>query len=111
MRPPGAREPRGPESIQDILGRVFTLHKIGRRNERLTLERTWAEIAGPYAEQTRVNSFNRGVLEIVVANSVILQELTQFHKKKLLQQLKGKISSGPLTDLRFRVGEVGSIGE
>jgi hypothetical protein len=71
----------------------------------LALEATWAEIAGPYAESTRVNALQRGVLEIVVANSILLQELTQFHKKQLLRQLQEKVA-GPVKDLRFRVGPI-----
>ncbi len=111
MRPRGAREPSGPELLGNILGRVFTLHKFGRRSERLHLEQTWAEIAGPYAEQSRVGSFNRGVLEIVVANGVVLQELAQFHKKKLLAELKARLPGSPPTDLRFRAGEVSTSSD
>jgi len=106
MRRGAAGESRGPEPLGNILGRVFTLHKFGRRSERLHLEQTWAEVAGPYAEQSRVGSFQRGVLEIIVGNSVVLQELAQFHKKKLLTELKKRLSGSPPAELRFRVGEL-----
>jgi hypothetical protein len=44
------------------------------------------------------------VLEVVVANAVLLQELSQFHKRPLLVQLRQRLPSAAVTDLRFRVG-------
>ena len=44
----------------------------------------------------------RGVLEVVVGNAVLLQELAHFHKRRLLEQLRGRLPNTPLTDLRSR---------
>jgi predicted nucleic acid-binding Zn ribbon protein len=98
---------RGPENIGEILSRLFTTRGWGRRQGRLHLEKAWAETAGPeYAAQTRVAALRRGVLEVVVGNAVLLQELTHYHKRRLLEQLRGRLPNTPVTDLRFRAGLV-----
>lgn len=96
---------RGPENIADILGRLFTSRGWGRKNDRLRLERAWAEAAGPVLlKDTRVNGLRRGVLEVEVKNAVLIQELTQFHKRGLLGQLRQLLPGVTLTDLKFRAG-------
>ena len=98
---------RGPEPIGEIVSRLFAARGWGRRQDRLHLERAWAEAAGPeYAAQTRVAGLRRNVLEVVVGNAVLLQELAHFHKRRLLEALRGKLPGTPLTDLRFRAGVI-----
>ncbi len=97
----------GPERLSEILSRLFTARGWGRRQDRLRLEQAWAEAAGPeMAKQTRVNGLRRGLLEIEVGNGVLLQELAQFHKRRLLEQLKKKLAGVPLKNLRFRAGVI-----
>jgi predicted nucleic acid-binding Zn ribbon protein len=97
----------GPERLSEILSQLFTARGWGRRQDRLRLEQAWAEAAGPeMAKQTRVNGLRRGLLEIEVGNGVLLQELAQFHKRRLLDQLKKKLAGVPLKDLRFRAGVI-----
>jgi hypothetical protein len=96
---------RGPEPLGEILSRLFTARGWGRRQGRLRLERAWAEAAGPeHAQHTRVAGLRRGVLEVEVANAVLLQELVHYHKRRLLEQLRGRLPEVTLTDLRFRAG-------
>ena len=58
------------------------------------------------APHTRVGGLKRGVLEVIVANAVLLQELTHFHKRRLLEQLRRRLPGTTVTDLRFRPGGV-----
>jgi predicted nucleic acid-binding Zn ribbon protein len=96
---------RGPEKLGEILSRLFTSRGWGRRQDRLHLERAWAAVAGPeYAGNTRVEALRRGVLEVTVGNAVLLQELTHFHRRRLLEGLRRQLPNTPLTDLRFRAG-------
>jgi predicted nucleic acid-binding Zn ribbon protein len=98
---------RGPEGLGEILSRLFTARGWGRRQGRLHLEKAWEEAAGKdLAQQTRVGALRRGVLEVTVANAVLLQELTHFHKRRLLEELRLRLPNTPLTDLRFRAGVV-----
>src|SRR6478736_5178519 len=96
---------KGPENIADILGRLFTSRGWGRKNDRLRLEGAWAEAVGPeLLKDTRVNGMRRGVLEVEVKNAVLIQELTQFHKRGLIGKLRTLLPGVTLTDLKFRAG-------
>ena len=101
---PGGPE-GGPEPLKEILSRLFAARGWGRKQGRLRLEEVWAEVAGPeLAPHTRVGTLRRGVLEVLVDNAVLLQELAHFRKRRLLEQLRGRLTNVPLTDLRFRAG-------
>src|SRR5690242_18709577 len=66
-----AGPPKGPEPLGEILSRVFTARGWGRRQDRLRLERAWADAIGPeYAPQTRLGGLRRGVLEVEVLSGV-----------------------------------------
>jgi predicted nucleic acid-binding Zn ribbon protein len=97
---------RGPENLTEVLSRLFTARGWGRRQGQLHLERAWAEVAGEFAPQTRVQVLRKGVLEILVSNAVLLQELTHFHRRRLLEQMRRRLPTTPITDLRFRAGVV-----
>jgi hypothetical protein len=106
----GDGQPKGPELLSEVLSRLFTARGWGRRQDRLHLEKAWAEAVeavGPeFAAQTRVIGFRRGVLEVVVANAVLFQELAHFHKRRLLEGLRSRLPGKTLTDLRFRAGVI-----
>jgi hypothetical protein len=94
------------EPLSEILSRLFTARGWGRSQERLRLERAWAEVAGDFVPQTRVGAFRRGVLEIEVGNATLFQELVGFHKRRMLEQMKRKLTGIPLKDLKFRSGVI-----
>jgi predicted nucleic acid-binding Zn ribbon protein len=95
----------GPENLADILGRLFASRGWGRKNDRLRLESAWAEAVGPeLMKDTRVGGIRRGVLEVEVKNAILIQELTQFHKRGLLAKLRKSLTGVTLTDLKFRAG-------
>lgn len=96
-------EPKGPEKLSEILSRLFTARGWGRQQERLRLETAWAEAAGAnYAAITRVSGFRRRVLEIEVKGAIPLQELSQFHKRAILEKLRTKLMGVTIADVRFR---------
>jgi predicted nucleic acid-binding Zn ribbon protein len=95
----------GAENIKDILARMFTLRGWGRRSARLHLERAWANaIEAHQRDQTRVLCLKRGVLEIEVNDSVLMQELANFHRKRLLESLKKSLPNEHVKELKFRPG-------
>jgi hypothetical protein len=95
----------GPESLKEILARVFTLRGWGRRSARLHLERAWAEaVATNHREQTRVLCLKRGIMEVEVNDAVLMQELSSFHRRKLLEKLKKSLPNEHVRDLKFRAG-------
>jgi predicted nucleic acid-binding Zn ribbon protein len=97
--------PSRPEKLGEILSRLFAARGWGRRHERVQLEETWSEVIGPPGNgHTRVGFLRRGVLEIVVDSAVLLQELTHFQKRRLLEQMRTRLPRVPINDLRFRAG-------
>jgi predicted nucleic acid-binding Zn ribbon protein len=99
----------GPESLGEILSRLFTARGWGRRQDRLRLEEAWTSAVaacGLAAEQTKVAALRRGVLEVVVGSGVLLQEMAHYHKRRLLEQLRQRLPGTTVTDLRFRAGVV-----
>lgn len=98
-------DPKGPQKIGEIISRLFTARGWGRQQERLRLERAWAAAVGAeYVSHTRVSGIRRNVLEVEVRNAVLIQELAQFHKRRLLTALRKALSGLKITDLRFRAG-------
>jgi predicted nucleic acid-binding Zn ribbon protein len=99
--------PKGPEPLAEILSRLFAARGWGRKQERLKLERAWAEAVGPEAARlTRVSALRRGVLEVEVGSAVLLQELAHFHKRRLLEQLRGSLPGVAVKELRFRTAVI-----
>ncbi len=77
----------------------------GRKQDRLRLERAWAEAVGiEYAGKSRVSGMKRNVLEVEVKGAVLIQELAQFHKRRLLEALRQALPSITIADVRFRAG-------
>ena len=111
---PQSDRERGPEPLGEILSRLFTARGWGRRQDRLRLEQAWADAmtaCGLAPDETCVNGLRRGVLEVLVANAVMLQELAHFHKRKLLEAVRGKLAGTMIHDLRFRAGVIGKKDE
>ena len=77
---------RGPRPLSDILGELFTVRGYGRLRARQELEDAWNEAVGePYCRQTRLGEVRRGVLNVTVAHSTLLEELSAFRKACLTE--------------------------
>ncbi len=96
--------PKGPENLSDVLGRLFVARGWGRLSERSRLDEAWAAATIEWPEQTRLLGLKRGVMEVEVRGGALLQELAQFHKRRLLGDLRKRLPGQTLTDLKFRAG-------
>jgi hypothetical protein len=95
--------------VGEIIGRLFAARGWGRQQDRLRLEEAWTETLGKaQARYTRVGGLRKGVLDIFVANAVLLQELAHYQKRRLLEQLRFRLPEVRIHDLRFRAGVVNS---
>ena len=95
----------GPEPLSEILSRLFAARGWGRHQERLRLEHAWAEAVGAdYVKTTRVAGFRRQTLEIEVSGAIVLQELSQYHKRRLLKALRDILKGTTIADLKFKAG-------
>lgn len=95
-----------PRRISEVVSELIARRGYGRVQARTSLEEAWRTAAGPaLASQTRVGAVRRKALEIVVAHSTLVQELT-FQKHNLLRELAKVLPDETIADLRFKVGAI-----
>jgi len=97
---------RRPQAIGDVLAELMARRGFARINGNQALADAWQQAAGELlARHTRPGGIRRGVLEVIAANSTIMQELT-FQKTQLLAAMARLLPEQTITNLRFRVGPV-----
>jgi len=93
--------------MSTVLADLMARTGFARVQSAALLEAAWRKAAGPAAERfTRVGGLRRGKLEVIVANSTFVQELS-FQKPALLGALRRALPEQTIADLRFRVGPLG----
>ena len=98
--------PRGPQAIGGVLSELMARRGYARVQSTAAYDAAWRRAAGPLAaEYTRVGLLRRGTLEVVVANSTLVQELG-FQKHALLKVLNELVPHEGIENLRFRVGNI-----
>ena len=97
---------RGPERIGDVLAQLTARRGFAGVRRSGQRETAWREAAGELAAHySRVGPIRRGKLEVTVANSTLLQELS-FQKPSLLKALAKLLPDETIRDLRFRLGAI-----
>jgi predicted nucleic acid-binding Zn ribbon protein len=97
---------RGPQRMADVLSELMARRGFARIRAAEAYEQAWRDVAGSLlAKYTRVGTLRRGALEITVANSTLLQELT-FQKADLVRRLVERLPEEGIRDLRFRLGAI-----
>lgn len=100
---------RGPRPLSDALGELFAARGFSRLRARKELEDAWNSAVGePACRQTRLGEVRRGVLNVTVGHSALLEELVSFRKPALLAALRGAVSGTVVHDIRFRIGPLDS---
>ena len=97
---------RGPQAIGDVLVQLMARRGFAGVRRAATCEEAWRQAAGELAAgYSRVGAVRRGTLEVLVANSTLLQELT-FQKQTLLETLGELLPDEKIRDVRFRLGAI-----
>jgi predicted nucleic acid-binding Zn ribbon protein len=95
---------RSPEPIGNILAELMARRGYARVQSAVAHADAWRAAAGELAaEYTRIGGLRSGRLEVIVANSTLVQELA-FQKPQLLAALAQLLPHEGIKDLRFRVG-------
>lgn len=95
-----------PQKISNILADLMARRGFARVQSTEAYEEAWRDAAGPLAAKyTQVGALKRGTLEVVVANSTLVQELT-FQKDAILHKLAAQLPDEKIRNLRFRVGTI-----
>ncbi len=104
--PRGQARTHKPVLIADVLSELMARRGFARVRTAEAFAGAWREAAGELlAGYSRVGEVRRGKLEVIVANSTLVQELT-FQKPALLKRLGEKLPGERIRDLRFRVGPI-----
>jgi hypothetical protein len=98
------RFPRRAKPIGEVLSRLMARRGYAQVQQMTELQTAVGQAVGKSLEKhCRPGNLSRGVLEIYVRNSSVLQELT-FQKKQVLGKL-AQIEE-KIRDLKFRVGQI-----
>lgn len=97
---------RKPKKLGDVLNQVVAKRGYAATQASEELSRAWAEAAGPaLAQHTRALGVRRGVLEVLVASSPMMQE-AQFQQQRLLAEVQRLLPAARVTAIKLRVGRV-----
>lgn len=95
-----------PKDLSRAVSQFVTRWGIAETQSARELEQAWQDVAGPaLAARTRVGAVRRGVCEITVENSSLLQQLI-FQQRDILQRLQAQKPHFAITQIRFRVGPI-----
>jgi predicted nucleic acid-binding Zn ribbon protein len=94
------------KKMGDILSELITRRGYGRVQTETSFADAWREAVGePTCRFTRAGSMRRGSLDVIVANSVLVQELT-FRKQAILARLAELLPQETIRNFRLRVGPI-----
>jgi predicted nucleic acid-binding Zn ribbon protein len=97
---------RKPKTIGNVIAQLITARGYGRIQADANFHAAWKNAVGEdLAKYTQAGRLRRGILEITVANSMTVQELS-FQKQQVLQKLQTELPDAKIRDLKFRVGSI-----
>ena len=95
-----------PKRIGNIVADLIARRGYARVIAATTCADAWATAAGPQLVKfSRAGAIKRGVLEVMVANSTMMQEMT-YQKTSLIKKLTELMPDENIRDVKFRVGPV-----
>jgi predicted nucleic acid-binding Zn ribbon protein len=97
---------RRPKAIKEVLAQLITARGYGRIQATADFTAAWRAAAGEtFAPYTLPGRLKRGVLEVTVTNSIVIQELA-FQKVQILAALREQCPDANIRDVKFRIGTI-----
>lgn len=94
---------RPPQKVGDVLSQLLAKRGYAHVQTAAACEAAWQQAAGSrFGKDSRPGNVRRGVLEVIVRNSAVLQELT-FMKSQLVKQIVQLAPEQKVRDIKFRV--------
>jgi predicted nucleic acid-binding Zn ribbon protein len=95
-----------PKRIADVVADVVQRRGYARQRAAAACEDAWqAAVGTERAQFTRPGAVRRGVLEVTVAHSLLMQELG-FDKQRLVATLRAALPDMNIREIRFRIGSI-----
>ncbi len=89
-----------------MLAQLITARGYGRIQADADFTAAWQTAVGQtLAQYTVPGRLKRGVLEVIVSNSSVIQELT-FQKQTILAALREQCPDAKIRDVKFRIGAI-----
>ena len=98
-------EKRGPQKIRDVITDLMARRGYAQVEAHEECREAWQKVVGDLKRFSRATEVKRGVLYVMVSNSVVMQELT-FRKQELVDAMATALPDHRISDIRFRVGAV-----
>ncbi|MCA9259648.1 MAG: DUF721 domain-containing protein [Planctomycetales bacterium] len=93
-----------PTKISDVMADLVQRRGYAREQTAAVWETAWRQAAGERWEGlVRLGKCRRGVLEVRVINSLVMQELG-FDKQRIIDALNQQLPRPEVKQLRFRIG-------
>jgi predicted nucleic acid-binding Zn ribbon protein len=97
---------RQPQHIGDVLSQLLARRGYARERSAGACTEAWKTAVGDQlASSTKATAIRRGVLEVLVKNSTLVQEMN-FQKRDLIARLAQLLPDENIRELKFRVGPV-----
>jgi predicted nucleic acid-binding Zn ribbon protein len=91
------------KTIGNAIRRVLTSRGISSEQSSAITEEQWSLAVGPeLVRETRVGNLQRGVLLVIVRDSLVSQEI-HFRKRQIIERLREHAGMKTLKDLKLRV--------
>lgn len=101
--PPTDDSGRGPRPIGNLVSRLLARTGWDRERAGESLEEAWRSAAPEMLRAaSRAGTVRRGVLEVFVSHSALVQEMG-FHKRQTLLRLAELLPEEGITDIRCRL--------
>lgn len=99
--------PGKPQPIGDVLAELLARRGYARVQSGTACADAWREAAGEaLAAHSRATQVRRGVLDVTVRHSTLVQEIG-YQKRAILARLGELLPDEKIRDLKFRVGPLG----
>ena len=96
-----------PKALKNVLAQVMQRRGYAQIRTAAACTEAWRAAVGErFAPLTEPGAVKRGTLEVIVASSLLMQELG-FDKERLLAALQAALPDSGIKNLKFKVGRVG----
>ena len=97
---------RQPKHAKNIVAQLLARKGYGANQANEKLQNAWNQAVGDaLARFSRATRISRGRLEVLVAHSMMMQELG-FERDRLLSAMQQAIPDARIKEIRFRIGKV-----
>lgn len=95
-----------PKTLRNVLSQVMQRRGYAQLRTAAACDEAWRAAVGErFAPLTEPGQVRRGTLEVIVGNSLLMQELG-FEKERLLGELQKALPDAGIKNIRFKVGKV-----